>query len=103
MGIKEFFRPTKGKVIIFIVLMVVYLIIGLLLRSTCFGGLCPFIWGDLIIIFALIPIKLILGFESAVKIDRFTKNYVFLMILISAVLTYFISSLIVAIYNKVRS
>jgi hypothetical protein len=101
---RVFFRPSKGKTIVFVVLMAINAIISFWLSSVCFGGLgdCPLIYGDFLLVGLILLLASALPFEAANQISNFIIHYNWLVLIISLVVMYVLSCLIIYAYQRIK-
>lgn len=97
MGIKEFFRPTKWKIIVFVIFLVINLnAVFANLFNKCGGIFCVGMVNSVLLIIFSLPFVLWyfmkLGSELAF----------ILLLILSIVYNYLLSSIIILIYNKLK-
>ena len=106
--VKEFFRPTKGKIIIFflLILTVLFLYVGyVLLIFDCFEGPCPKSVVDTILLKIYDILTIILSLNILTKLfQNFTiGTKIFIAIILEITYLYILSCLIVNFFTKLRN
>ena len=91
MNLKEFFRPTIIKLILFLLIPAFYAQVGVMY---CFAGNC----GQ-----SSLPVPLPFAIYSYMTFTFYQQaNDIFLYLVVGAIVSYLISCLIIEIYNKVK-
>jgi hypothetical protein len=116
MGLKEFFKIEKSKIIVFVILVLISLFLGFLViasqRMCEVGGNCGINYIQLVFFIILIiiagwPFLLMLGIENLIfaRVDWIhAKDIPFLIaaFILSILYLYFLSCLSVFIYRKIK-
>ena len=105
--LKEFFRPSKGKIIIFflLILTVLFLYVGyVLLIFDCFEGPCPKSVMDTILLGVYNVLTIVLNLNMLTKLfQNFTMGVkVFIAIILEIAYLYILSCLLVLIFKKLK-
>jgi len=98
-SLKEFFRPTKGKIIVFILLILIFLFLLVqvsFVSFDCFGSNCPEP--------KLSPIDIIFFILAFISVSSIMERLFpdFILLILEIAYLYFLSCLIVSLYLKLR-
>lgn len=100
MNLKEFLRPTKDKIILFII----FIFINFLLTyfsSQCVGK-CSIIYVDFIMFGLFFLIDPLLSYEQGRNMTLFLQDYSWWFLIPSVIVMYLLSCLIVYLDSKLR-